>query len=797
MLPGSVLVHGGTVSFFDKAEKIDVQLANVQVEAGNISYIMPFDVTASASFENSATPDIQIKGNCFIPSRKFSAELAVPEFDFVRIRQYLAAFGIPLNKGAGSLNLTVKGSGDKPVQIYCKAALKDVAAVIVPAGRADDEIGIDGLGANIEIQADYDVDTGSGSIKKIQGALLSSSFEGGGTIEGVRGNPDSVSVTLNANRLSLDELSGRLYYGAASPFKGLRLGGLMGLRVDFEGKADSSLFPTVTANLYGGRIIYPPLGSLQPEFNGGITLISRAISLSNLRIGTPNINVVLAGDIINYLQWPPEPNVRVVSSTFNLYQLVNDPGSMQGEDIGPFDFGSLKFEGPLEIGTVPLLDVELSNVQGAYLFENNRFSIKNLGGGIAGGGSFNLSSSIDLRVKGLEYNLTMSLADVPLQTLNDLALVDLSKFIDGTVTGSIVLGSHGTRPATFIDSLTGDAAFRIKNCRIKGFAMPEQLDRFIKKGALTSISFTDADLQLKLRRDAIELSGAFISPQAELHPSGQVGLNAELHMQAQLKLATDVFSSDTKIADYLPREGSWVVLPVVIKGTLDNPSVTLSDEAIRHIMQVTLPRLFMDMLEKAKREEAKPEKAKAEKARPEEPKFEEPKPEEAAEPENEDDSPEEQGRRERYQEAAIKVYLSIISRAAASTVSGVMRVMQRWSVGQTRRWQGPQSTFSCSTTVFSRLQSVWRESVEPMMTTTGLSNATPKWRGPVSLVMRRPQLLISAMSTSSGTMTSPISTGFSCICPTIRRAMGSSPGPGSTRIFAPYCAISPSQTRAK
>jgi hypothetical protein len=600
LLPGSVLVHGGTLSFFDKAQNIDVQLANVQVDAPTISYIMPFDVTASASFANSATPDIQITVNCFIPSRKFSAELDVPEFNFVLIRQYLSAFGIPLNKGAGSLNLTVKGSGDKHMQIQCKAALKDVAAVIMPAGRADDEIGIEGLGANIEIQADYDVDTGSGSIKKIQGAFLSSSFEGGGTIQGSRGTPDSVAVTLNAGRLSLDELSGKLYYGAASPLKGLRLGGLMGLRLDFEGKADSSLFPTVTANLYGGRIMYPPLGTLQPEFNGGITLIRRAISLSNLRIGTPNINVVLAGDIINYLQWPPEPNVRVVSSTFNLYQLVNDPGSMQGEDIGPFDFGYLKFEGPLEIGTVPLMDVELSNVQGAYLFENNRFSIKNLSGGVAGGGSFNISSSIDLKVKGLEYTLTMSLAEVPLQTLNDLAFVDLSKFIDGTVTGSIVLGSHGTKPATFLDSLTGDAAFKIKNCRMKGFAMPEQLDRFIKKGALTSISFTDADLQLKLRRDAIEVSGAFISPQAELHPSGQVGLNAELHMQAQLKLATDVFSGDTKIADYLPREGSWVVLPVVIKGALDNPSVTLSDEAIRHIMQVTLPRLFMDMLEKAK-----------------------------------------------------------------------------------------------------------------------------------------------------------------------------------------------------
>jgi hypothetical protein len=134
--------------------------------------------------------------------------------------------------------------------------------------------------------------------------------------------------------------------------------------------------------------------------------------------------------------------------------------------------------------------------------------------------------------------------------------------------------------------------------------MPEQLDRFIKGGELKSINFTDADLQLKLRKAAIDLSGAFISPKVELYPSGQVGLNTQLNLQAQLKLATDVFSSDTRIADYLPREGAWVVLPVVIKGTLDNPSVTLTDEALRHIMQETLPRLFMDMLQQARPEDA-------------------------------------------------------------------------------------------------------------------------------------------------------------------------------------------------
>ena len=602
-LPGSVLISNGAVNWHDQDERPGIQLSNVRLEAGSISYILPFDVTASASLAGSDTPDIQLKGRCFIPAQDFSAELAVPEIDLARIRPYLAAFGIPLNKGVGSLNLTVKGTGDKPVQIACKTSLKDAALVLLPVQKADDEIGLDGLAAAIEVQADYDPATGDATIKKLQGTLLSSPFEGSGSMRG-SGGAASAQFRLTADRLSLDELSTKLYYGTASPFKGLRLTGLLGIRMDMGGRPGSPLFPTVTLNLRANRIAYPALGSVQPELNGTITLDSRAITLSDVRIGTSAISLVLAGTIANYLLWPPQANLRLVSSDFNFYQLFNAPESQQGEDIGPFDFGALKFDGPIELGNVSFLSLDLTGVQGAYLFEKNRFSIKDFAGGIKDGGSFNLSTSIDLALKGFDYSLTLALADVPVSTVSELAGVDLSQFIDGAVTGKASVGSRGTKPATFVDSLAGDAAFRIKNCRIRGFDMPEQLDRFIKGGELSSISFTDADLQLKLHKASIELSGAFISPKVELRPSGQIGFNTGLNVQAQLKLATDVFSRDTRIADYLPREGAWVVLPVVIKGTLDNPSVTLTDEALRHIMQETLPRLFMDMLQQARPEDA-------------------------------------------------------------------------------------------------------------------------------------------------------------------------------------------------
>ena len=597
VLPGSFMVSGGTVSWFDQTENTGMQLTNVRLEAGSMSFILPFDVTGSASLAGSDTPDVQLKGSCFIPTQNFSAELTLPEINFSRFKPYLAAFDIPLRKGVVSLTLTAKSSGGQPLQVVCKTSLKNAAVVLLPAQTADDEIGLEGLAAAFELQADVDPATGDTAIKKIQGTLLSSPFEGSGSIRSA-GIGTSVRFHLAADRLSLDELSTKLYYGAASPFKGLRLTGPLGLRMDMGERSTGALFPTITLNLRGNRIVYPPLGGTQPELSGTLTLDNRAITVTNVRIGTKALGVVLAGTIANYMTWPPQNNLRLVSSDFNFYQFFNAPEAQQGENIGPFDFGALKFDGKLDLGNVSFLTQDLTGVQGVYSFEKNRFSIWDFAGGITKGGRFNLSSSIDFAVKGFDYRLKLSLTDVLVHTLGELAGANLSEFIDGTATGSISLGGFGTKPATFSDSLTGDATFTIKDCRVKGFVLPEQLNRFIKRGELRRISFTDAELRLKLRRAAIEVSGDFISPQAELHPSGEIGLNNELNVQAQLKLATNIFSGDTKIVDYLPREGSWVVLPVVIRGTLDSPSVTLTDEGLRHVIQETLPRLLLDMLQK-------------------------------------------------------------------------------------------------------------------------------------------------------------------------------------------------------
>lgn len=618
-LPASLTIAGGTVSYFDHRENFGIQFGNVHLDADSISYILPFTFTASAGIDPSTTPDIQLSGRCFVPAREITAELSVPEVDLGRFRPFFALSGIPLKKATGRITVSVKTKGSGPVELEGAVSLKDAQLLLVPPRKTDDEISLEGATAELNFQAAYDPATGATDIGRLRGRLLGAPFEGSGSLPAGGAGPE---LHLRCDRLSLDELSTRLAYGAASPFLGLRLSGYLGLAIDLSPQPGSASFPIITLKLRNNHIIYPALGSLQPTLDGTLTFDSRAITLTDLRLGTKSAGVVLAGTLANYLAWPPQADIRIVSSDFNFYQFFYAPEKEQGEDIGPFDFGALKFDGPLDIGDVTFLNLDLAGVRGSYLFENSRFSIRNFTGGIKQGGSFALDIGVDLSQKGFAYSLNLALADVPARLLGELAGIDLTPFMEGLVTGSARLSARGTSSVTFTGSLAGDAALRVNGCRIRGLAMPQQLGRFVRGDALSRLEFTDADVLLTLRRDAVDVSGSFLSPQVELYPEGRIGFNAQIDGQAQLRLAADVFSAESRIAEYLPREGPWVVLPLAVKGTIDRPVMGLADDAITYIMQETLPRLFMDMLEKARSEAAPAESEPPPEAEPE-PGFEE------------------------------------------------------------------------------------------------------------------------------------------------------------------------------
>jgi len=593
-LPGSVHIRDGDVRLTSLPDGVSLHLSRVEIAADSISLVSLFTFSLSACWEGRNEPDILFAGKASIPRQELTADLSLRKISCEKIGSYFGA--APLQKGVVSAEAHVQASGGEPVSLSGAITFQDGLFVFEPLPAPDSQIFLTGAGAALQFESEFDISRSLLTVKKINGSVLSSPCQGSGLVR-FSGRVPSADISLNLPRFSLDGLSSSIVYGAGCLLRGLKLGGDMGLRIKIEGPLDSRLFPGIVMTFNNNTIAYPPLGRVQPAVSGSLGIDGKNISVGDMQVGTKNFSVTLAGDVSNYLRGAPRSNLRIVSSRILFAEMFNAPDRDAGEEVGPFDFGSLTFSGPIQLGNTYFLTVPLQGVQGGYFFEKNRLTIKDLGGGIGETGTFNLFSTVNFGVRGLDYYVNLRLADTPLKVITSLfQLGDLSQFVDGMLTGTCSLKGSGTKPSRLLEDLAGDASFELTNGYMKGFNLPEQLSSFVRTEELTDIRFNRAQLQLSLRGGAVDVSGIFSNPKIELHPSGEVGLDARLNLTADLKLSPGLFTADTKLAAYLPREGGWVVLPVIIKGTATNPRISLSEEALNYIISETLPRLLMEMM---------------------------------------------------------------------------------------------------------------------------------------------------------------------------------------------------------
>ncbi|MEI6128198.1 MAG: DUF748 domain-containing protein, partial [Pseudomonadota bacterium] len=402
VLPGSIHAREGTIIFNKQPDAERLYLNNVEIAADTISLVSSFDFTLSARFDEGAEAAIRCKGKASLPKNELSADITIQNLPLEKIRQYVNA--IPLQQGLVSLEARVKAAGSTPVSVDGKIMLHNGAVVFQQAPSPAGRVTFTDMDAGLNFQAEYDGAKKLCTIKTIYGTILSSPCQGNAVIS-ARETVPSVTLNLTSEKFSLDELSGRLEQDQASPAKGLKLTGFAGVAVHISGRLDETLSPSVQISLKDTKIIYPPCGRFRPELKGSLSLDRKNLSITDLQVGTKNLSITIAGEVGNYLQGPFKSNLKIVSSKINFYELLAPSEADAGEEIGPFDLKGLTFNGPIKLGNTYFFTVALQNVQGSYLFENNKFSINDLEGKITEGGGFHVSTIVDAGVKGLDYSL--------------------------------------------------------------------------------------------------------------------------------------------------------------------------------------------------------------------------------------------------------------------------------------------------------------------------------------------------------------------------------------------------------
>ncbi len=594
-LPKAVNVSGGNVHITNFNDNQDMSFGNLSITANNLSLFFPSQFELSANITGKPQARIVCRGNFHIPDKKISAEIQASKFPLSTLKGYFINHGIPVRAGELNLKTFIKTDKKTDLSLSGNISLNRATLIIKAASEADGcGVKLSSVNANLSFTSVYNKSRRILNISDINGQFLMSKYHGKGKI-GFSGRNSHVNLSLSSEKFHIDDLMRKIDSGCYPVIDDLTVSGDIGLKVSLKSRTGRGILPTVSIKLHDNHLLYPALGSVKPGFTGEISIDRNNISVANFKIKTKNLSFTLAGDISGYSKWPPRSSLRVVSSYINVDGLIDPESSDPSSEIGPFDLSGMFLDGPIKLGSTSFFSTRLTNVHGRYMLKDNKFFIKDLNGNI-GPGNFNLTTTVDLGIAGLDYFIYLKVNDAPVKSIIKMFPSSYySKHIEGTISATCALKGQGTNPQNLIDSLKGDAFIVLNDGNIKGLNFLPQLSYFMKSSDLEKIRFNKANLDLKLRQAIVDIEGAFINPLLELHPSGEAGLDSTLDMEATLKISPDLFTDSTKLADYLPKENGWVVLPANITGTLQDPEIALKQDTLDYILKDTIPKLMMDI----------------------------------------------------------------------------------------------------------------------------------------------------------------------------------------------------------
>lgn len=603
-LPTNLEIHNGSVvlksTIRELPQPISMSLADVHLLVTNVSPLFSFPFTVSAQVTGPQPSLFTCTGEVSVPRQNMTARLSLNKTDLSQFSEYFAFYRVPVKSGSVKLDAQINFAALKDFSITGLIDVQDVEmgiASFMHNGVAH-EVLLQGANATLNFDALWNIPDQVITFQKLEGSVLSASYSGEGSVKKL-GTAPYIKLILKADDFPLENFFSRLSAKLPWMLDEASLSGKADLRLKLEGELPDAVFTKFNVNFKGNRLNYKPLGGFQPDIEGAGMIDNTRIALRDLKIGVKSSTITLAGDILNYLQGNPQPDIKIVASHINMSDFMvsgTRAEDAEKEEVGPFDLRGLTLGGPIDMGGVSFLGMFINNLRGSYVLADNQLSVKELTGTI-GQGQFKLEGLINLGVKGLDYSLSLNLDRASCKEISKIINPLYENFVDGMISGTCTLKGNGVTPLRFVKNLEGRGFFTVQDALFKGVSLGT-IGSFLRMDGSEGLRFDQGQVQLKVKDSMVDVSGGFINPDLAVYPSGTINFDNSLRLNTILKLSP-AFSRrmmSEKVLQYFPQEDGWIALPLEIRGTLYEPQISLSKEVLNIFIEKVMPAVLNEML---------------------------------------------------------------------------------------------------------------------------------------------------------------------------------------------------------
>jgi AsmA protein len=164
---------------------------------------------------------------------------------------------------------------------------------------------------------------------------------------------------------------------------------------------------------------------------------------------------------------------------------------------------------------------------------------------------------------------------------------------EGSVKGDLLF--TGQDAAAIRKTLKGKIEAKLGKGRIKQSKILDDIALLTGLPSLKNAEIDDGLFNVDIRDERINVDGFVRSPLFKVSPKGWVDFEKKLDIPTELKIAPTIsggLSKGLASAKFLQDDQGWKVLPLRIKGTTEQPKVTLDQEALGSALIRGLERLF-------------------------------------------------------------------------------------------------------------------------------------------------------------------------------------------------------------
>jgi uncharacterized protein involved in outer membrane biogenesis len=330
----------------------------------------------------------------------------------------------------------------------------------------------------------------------------------------------------------------------------------------------------------------------RPVINGSIGLTPDLITLEGMKLIAGTDSADITGQVRNYTR-EPDLQINLRAKTLNLDALASagEKGD-SGKPAPPASHGEekefepvstkLRAAGTIDIEKIIYKGVAVQNFRTAYAFRDNIFRISSMTGNTLSG-SFGLQSAVDLSKRGAAYTLSADTKGVRIEEIINAFAPKAKDTLYGAILAKTDISGAGTLKETVKRNLKGKGNFSVKDGKLKNAKVSSGLLAFLGLQDLREIPMEKADGTFIISDGIVNLTSLIASKDLILDEKGTIGMNEQLNLSVLVK-ASDRISpkmlSQSSIAQFLSQEKGWTSIPLVITGTVSNPSYAIDMQAV-------------------------------------------------------------------------------------------------------------------------------------------------------------------------------------------------------------------------